>query len=351
MRAAVFEATKKPLVVKDVPDPKCDANSAIIRVEANGVCRSDWHAWSGDWTWMGLAAQPGAILGHEFAGVVEEVGKDVHNFKHGERVVVPFSQGDGTCEYCRNGQSNVCLNAMLPGFSYPGGFGRLVAVPAADANLVNLPASIDFIEAASMGCRFMTSFHGIVDRAKVQPGEWVAVYGCGGIGLAAINVAAACGANVIGVDLDAAKLELAKGVGAMHVINGKKTDAVQAVVDLTKGGAHVAVDALGIAATCRSAIMSLRKQGRHLQIGLTTSAEKGEIALPIDRMVTMELQVIASLGMQASHYPAMLQMVEAGRISPKSMVTGTCDLAGINRVFEEMNTFQNVGVTVCNNYN
>jgi D-arabinose 1-dehydrogenase-like Zn-dependent alcohol dehydrogenase len=169
--------------------------------------------------------------------------------------------------------------------------------------------------------------------------------------LAAINVANACGANVIGVDLDGAKLELAKGVGATHVVNGKKTDAVQAVLDLTKGGAHVSVDALGIATTCRNAIMSLRKQGRHLQIGLTTSAEKGEIAVPIDRMVTMELQLIASLGMQASHYPAMLQMIESGRISPKSMVTGTCDLAGINSVFQEMDTFQNVGVTVCNKYN
>ena len=351
MKAAVFEATKKPLVVKNVPDPECAPNAAIIKTAANGICRSDWHAWSGDWTWMGLAAQPGAILGHEFCGTVVETGKEVKNFKKGDRVVVPFSQGDGTCEYCRNGQSNVCLNASLPGFSYPGGFGSVVAVPVADMNLVALPESIDFVEAAGMGCRFMTSYHGVVDRAQVRPGEWVAVFGCGGIGLAAINIAAACGANVIGVDLDSAKLELAKGVGAAHVVNAKKTDPVQAVLDITKGGAHVSVDALGIATTCRNGIMSLRKQGRHLQIGLTTTAEKGEIAFPVDRMVTMELQVIATLGMQASHYPGMLQMVESGRVSPKAMVTGTCDLSGINKVFEEMNTFQNVGVTVCNNYN
>ncbi len=350
MRAAVFEATRKPLVVKEMPDPQCATDGAIIRVEANGVCRSDWHAWAGDWSWLGLAAQPGAVLGHEFCGVVEEVGKQVRNFKKGDRVVVPFSQGDGTCEYCRNGHSNICVTPLLPGFSYPGGFGRLVGVPFADLNLVALPESIGFIEAASMGCRFMTSYHGIVDRAQVKPGEYVAVYGCGGIGLAAINIAAAIGATVIGIDLDSAKLELAKGVGAAHVINGKKEDPVQRVIDITKGGAHVAVDALGIATTCRNAIMSLRKQGRHLQIGLTTAAEKGEVSLPIDRMVTMELQVIASLGMQASHYPGMLQMVEAGKISPKKMVTGTCDLNGINKVFEEMNTFQNVGVTVINQY-
>ena len=350
MRAAVFEATKKPLVVKDVPDPSCAPNGAVIRVEANGICRSDWHAWSGDWTWLGLAPKPGAVLGHEFCGVVEEVGKDIHNFKKGDRVVIPFSQGDGTCEYCRNGYSNICTTPLTPGFSYPGGFGRLVGVPFADLNMVSLPASIDFIEGASMGCRFMTSFHGIVDRAQVKPGEWVAVFGCGGIGLSAINIAAAMGANVIGIDLDAAKLELAKGVGANHVVNGKKTDAVEAVLELTKGGAHVSVDALGIAATCRNAIMSLRKQGRHLQIGLTTAAEQGEVKIPIDRLVTMELQMIGTVGMQASHYPQMLQMVESKKISPKSMVTGTVGLDGINKIFEEMNTFQNVGVTVINKY-
>ncbi|HEY6420855.1 MAG TPA: zinc-dependent alcohol dehydrogenase family protein [Candidatus Binataceae bacterium] len=350
MRAAVFEATKKPLVVKDVPDPSCAPNAAIIRVEANGICRSDWHAWSGDWTWLGLAAQPGAILGHEFCGVVEEVGKEIRNFKKGDRVVIPFSQGDGTCEYCRNGSSNVCLTPLLPGFSYPGGFGGMVAVPFADLNMVTLPPSIDFVEGASMGCRFMTSFHGVVDRAQVKPGEWVAVFGCGGIGLSAINIAAAMGANVIGVDLDTAKLELAKGVGATHVINGKKADAVATVLELTKGGAHVSVDALGIATTCRNAIMSLRKQGRHLQIGLTSAAEQGEVKIPIDRMVTMELQMIGTVGMQASHYPQMLQMVEAKKISPKAMVTGTVGLDGINKIFEEMNTFQNVGVTVINKY-
>ncbi|HYA35553.1 MAG TPA: zinc-dependent alcohol dehydrogenase family protein [Candidatus Binataceae bacterium] len=351
MKAAVFEATRKPLVVKDLPDPTCAPNGAIIQVEANGICRSDWHAWSGDWTWLGLAAQPGAVLGHEFCGVVAEVGKEVKNFKKGDRVVVPFSQGDGTCEYCRNGQSNVCLTPMLPGFSYPGGFGRLVGIPFADLNLVALPPSIDFIAAASMGCRFMTSFHGIVDRAEVKPGEWVAVYGCGGIGLSAINVAAAMGANVIGIDLDSAKLELAKGLGATHVINGAKTEPVGAVLDLSKGGVHVAVDALGVAATCRNSVMSLRKQGRHLQIGLTTKAEGGEVSMPIDRIVTMELELIGSVGMQASHYPQMLAMVESGKCTPKKMVTGTCDLKGINKIFEEMNTFQNVGVTVINNYN
>src|SRR5260370_36284663 len=139
-----------------------------------------------------------------------------------------------------------------------------------------------------MGCRFMTSFHAIVDRANVKPGEWVAVHGCGGIGLSAINIAAAMGANVIGIDLDSAKLELAKGMGANHVINAKKTDPIAAIMDLTGSGPHVSVDALGVAATCRTSIRSLRKQGRHVQYVLPTAAEQGEVPVPSVRIVTLE---------------------------------------------------------------
>jgi alcohol dehydrogenase len=350
MRAAVMEAIRKPLVVRDVPDPQCLPNGAVLRVEANGICRSDWHAWMGDWEWIGLKPALPHVLGHEFSGVVEEVGKEIRNFKRGDRVVVPFSQGEGTCEYCRNGFSNLCNTPLAPGFAYWGGYGRLVAVPFADFNLVPLPDSIDFVEAASMGCRFMTSFHGIVDRAQVKAGEWVAVHGCGGIGLSAIHIATGVGANVIGVDLDDRKLELAKKVGASHVVNAKKTDPVSAILDITHGGAHVAVDALGIAATCRNAITSLRKQGRHLQVGLTTAAERGEIPMPIDRIVLMELQMIGTLGMQAARYPSMLQMVESRKLSPKTMVTQTVPLEKASDVLHAMTNFENVGVSIINQY-
>jgi alcohol dehydrogenase/propanol-preferring alcohol dehydrogenase len=266
-------------------------------------------------------------------------------------VLVPFSQGDGICDYCRSGNSHVCSNPQLPGFSYWGGYGRYVGIPNADQNLVAMPEEVGFLEGASMGCRFMTSYHGVVDRAQVRPGEWVAVHGCGGIGLSAIHVAAAIGANVIAVDLDDRKLELARKVGAGYVVNGKKVEDIpMAVYDLSHGGAHVSVDALGIATTCRNSIMSLRKQGRSLQIGLTTQAEKGEVSVPIDRMVTMELQLIASLGMPAVRYPSMLQMVQSKKLDPKSMITETVSLDGASRVLEEMTSFQNVGVSIINQY-
>ena len=350
MRAAVMEAIRKPLMVREVPDPQLPRDGAIIRSEAEGVCRSDWHAWSGDWGWIGLTPTLPLVMGHEFCGVIEEVGSDVRNFKRGDRVLVPFSQGEGSCEYCRSGNSHVCAQPQLPGFSYWGGYGRLVGVPKADVNLVPMPDEVGFLEGAAMGCRFMTSYHGVVDRAQVKPGEWVAVHGCGGIGLSAIHIAAAAGASVIAVDLDDRKLELARKVGATHVVNGKKSDAVKAIRDITHGGAHVAVDALGIATTCRNAILSLRRQGRSLQIGLTSQNEKGDVALPIDRMVTMELQLIASLGMPASRYPTMLQMVAAKKLRPADMITETVPLGEASRVLEEMTNFQNVGMSVVNEY-
>jgi D-arabinose 1-dehydrogenase-like Zn-dependent alcohol dehydrogenase len=351
MRAAVMEAVRQPLVVKEMPDPECPSNGVVLRSEAEGICRSDWHCWSGDWFWIGLVPAMPLVMGHEFCGVIEEVGKDVHNFKKGQRVLVPFSQGDGICEYCRSGNSNVCGNAGVPGFTYWGGYGRYVAIPHADVNLVLMPDGVDFLEGASMGCRFMTSYHGIVDRAQVKPGEWVAVHGCGGIGLSAVHVASAIGANVVAVDLDERKLELARKMGAQFTVNAKKAeDVAMAVFDITHGGAHVSVDALGIATTCRNSILSLRKQGRALQIGLTTSAEKGEVALPIDRMVLFELQLIASLGMPATRYPSMLQMVEAKKLRPREMITETVGLDGASRVLEQMTTFQNVGVSIINQY-
>ena len=136
MKAAVMEAVRKPLVVRDMPDPQCPPNGVIIRPRPKASAAPTGIGWSGDWTWIGLAPPMPLVMGHEFCGVVEEVGKEVKNFKKGDRVLVPFSQGDGICEYCRNGNSNVCENPLLPGFSYWGGYGRYVGVPFADLNLV-----------------------------------------------------------------------------------------------------------------------------------------------------------------------------------------------------------------------
>src|SRR5271170_2014964 len=239
MKAMVLEEIGKPMVVKDWPEPKCPPDGAIVRVEGSGICRSDWHLWQGDWGWIGFKPRMPAILGHEFAGVIEEVGKEVKNLKPGTRVVVPLAQGCGHCEDCRTGYSNHCMSTGMTGYA------RYGVLSHADFNCAPLPEKIDFVEAAAMGCRYVTAFHGILDQGRVQADETVVVYGCGGVGLSAIQIAAALGARVIAVDLDDRKLELAKEVGATDVINGKTTDPVKAVMELTHGGAEVSVDALG----------------------------------------------------------------------------------------------------------
>ena len=350
MRAAVMEATRKPLVVREVADPSPAPNGAVIRVEANGICRSDWHLWTGDWTWLGIAPQFPHVGGHEFCGVIEDVGREVTRWKKGDRVLVPFSQGDGTCEWCRTGHHNLCDTPLAPGFAYWGGFGRYVAVPFADVNLVGLAESIPFVDAASMGCRYMTSFHGLVERARVQAGEWVAVYGCGGIGLSAVQIAAALGANVIAVDVSDEKLAFAKEVGAAATVNAQATEPPAAIAEITRGGAHVSVDALGVAATCRNSILSLRKRGRHLQIGLTTSAEQGQISVPIDLLVLKECSIVGTVGMEAPGFGAMLRMVEAGRLRPGKLVHEKVKLEETSKVLESMDRFANVGVTVIDRY-
>src|SRR5579885_1791728 len=344
MKALVMEAVGRPMEVKEMPQPTLRPDGAIVRVEGSGICRSDWHLWQGDWTWLGFAQRLPTVLGHEFAGVVEEVGKEVKTLKPGTRVVVPLSQGCGVCEDCRTGHSNQCFGAGA------GGYARYGVLSHADFNSVPLPDSVDFVEAASMGCRYVTAFHGILDQGQVKADESVVIYGCGGVGLSAVQIASSLGARVIAVDLDDRKLELAKRVGASDVINGRKTDPVKAVIDLTHGGANVSIDALGIATTCRNAVASLRKRGRHVQIGLTTQGEKGEVALPVDQIVFKEIQFVGSLAMQSFRYPAMLSMVERGRLQPKKLITETIPLEKAFGVIEQMSKFENVGISVINQF-
>jgi len=345
MKALVMEAVGVPMAVKEAPAPECPPDGAIVRVQACGICRSDWHMWMGDWSWIGLDAHFPTVLGHEFAGLIEEVGRDVKKLKRGDRVVAPLSQGCGSCEDCTSGHSNLCF-----GGSSAGGFGQLAKLAYADFNSVKLSEKIDFVEGASMGCRYVTAYHGIMDQAQVKADESVVIYGCGGVGLSAIQIAASVGARVIAVDLDDRKLALAKQAGAADVINAKDTNPVQAVRDLTHGGAHVSLDALGIATTCQNAVMSLRKRGRHVQIGLTTQNEKGHMALPIDLMVLTEIQIMGSSSIPTWRYPAMLEMVERGKLSPKKLITNTVPVEQAFGVIDQMSRFENVGISVINTF-
>lgn len=350
MRALVMTAVGEDLEILDIDDPAVADDGVVIRVEANGICRSDWHMWMGDWTWLGMEFELPWVLGHEYAGVIEEAGKDVTRFAVGDRVFVPHAHGCGVCENCLSGYTNVCENVVFAGTNYWGGYGELVAVPAADRNLVRLPEGVSYEAAAGLGCRFMTAWHGVVDQAEVHPGEWVMVNGSGGLGLSAIQVATAIGASVIAVDINEPALQLAKQAGAAHVINSREVNAVEAVRDITGGGAHVSVDALGIKATCQDAIASLRKRGRHLQAGLTSTDEGGFIPVPIDAIVLQELSIVGCANMPIARVPDMVRMVENGVLDPGAMITRTVDLQGAREILQAMGSFGGAGISVLNDW-
>ena len=311
VRALVFETFGGPLTVQDVPAPDPVPGGVVVRVGASGVCRSDWHAWQGH--------DPDVVLphvpGHELAGTVAAVGAEVRRWRVGDRVTVPFVNACGRCAQCAAGQHQVCTRQTQPGFTHWGSMAEYVALDAADVNLVALPAGLDDATAASLGCRFATAFRAVVQVAVVRPGEWVAVHGCGGVGLSAVQVAVAAGARVVAVDISAAALQLAATLGAEHTL-----DDPAAIPDLTGGGAHVSLDALGAAATCENSIRCLRPRGRHVQVGLLPPAQ-GRPAVPMDLVVARELQVLGRHGMAAHTYPELLGLITAGRLRPQALVT------------------------------
>lgn len=349
MRAAQIVEFKKPLRVGQVPDPTPGPKDAIIRVEASGICRSDWHAWMGDWSWIRLTPTLPIIPGHEFGGVVEAVGSDVHNFKPGDRVTAPFHEGCGHCPHCQVGLSNRCDAIAIYGFRFDGAYAEYVCVHNADFNLVKLPDEVDTLTAAAIGCRYMTGFHG-VNRARLSPGEWVVVHGAGGVGLSAVQVANAIGALVIAVDIDDGKLEKAKQEGAVFTVNARRENVVQAVREITQGGAHASIEALGIRETIVNSVLCLRKGGRHVQIGLTSSDEGGKVELPIDLITSKELEIVGSIGNPRSDYEGLLALIAQGKLNPKSLVSRTVSLDEASDVLHEMSEYKTVGFNVITSF-
>jgi D-arabinose 1-dehydrogenase-like Zn-dependent alcohol dehydrogenase len=315
MRAVVFDAFGHRPEVRDVQDPTPSRRGAVIRVEATGLCRSDWHGWMGHDPGIRLPHVPG----HELAGVVEEVGPEVLNWRPGQRVTVPFVCACGRCGACADGAQQVCERQTQPGFTHWGSFAEYVPIENADVNLVGIRGELAFTTAAGLGCRFATAFRAVVAQGRVAPGEWVAVHGCGGVGLSAVQVAVAAGARVVAVDVSAGALELAAACGAEHLVDGAD-DVPAAVAELTGGGAHVSLDALGAAVTCVNSIRSLRRRGRHVQVGLLPPAV-GRPEVPMELVIAGELAVLGSHGMAAADYPAMLSLIEAGRLHPELLVT------------------------------
>ena len=341
MRAVYFEHFQQLPVIATLPDPSPAPTGVVVQVEASGVCRSDWHGWMGHDSDVKLPHVPG----HELAGVVVAAGRDVRNWKKGDRITVPFVAGCGHCGECASGHQHICDNQFQPGFTAWGSFAQYVALDYADGNLVRLPESMDFETAASLGCRFITSFRAVVDQGRAAPGEWVCVHGCGGVGLSAIMIAAALGARVIAVDLTDDKLELARKMGASVLINGSKMDVVAAVRDVTGGGAHLSIDALGHSQTSYNSILNLRKRGRHIQVGLMLG-EDAKARVPMARVISHELEIRGSHGMQAFRYRDMMSMIEAGTLQPQKLIGARIALADAPAALAAMDSFAAKGISV-----
>ncbi|MFJ4472346.1 zinc-dependent alcohol dehydrogenase family protein [Streptomyces sp. NPDC089424] len=342
MRAVVFERFGEPAEVREVADPRPAEHGVVVRVEATGLCRSDWHGWQGHDPDITLPHVPG----HELAGVVAEAGARVTRWRPGDRVTVPFACACGTCPSCAAGDQQVCERQTQPGFTHWGSFAQYVALDHADGNLVAVPEGLSFATAASLGCRFATAFRAVVQQGRVAPGEWVAVHGCGGVGLSAVMIAAASGARVVAVDISARALELARTFGATECVDASRTpDTASAIHDLTAGGAHLSLDALGSPATCAASVGGLRRRGRHIQVGLLPSPT-GTTPVPMARAVALELELLGSHGMAAHSYPPMLAAVRAGTLRPDLLVTATIPLAAAPPALAALGSTPGAGVTV-----
>ena len=339
MKAIVYEAFGGPLEVREVRDPVAPPGGAVIRVAASGMCRSDWHAWAGHDDTVRLPHVPG----HEYVGTIDSLGVGVRGWAVGDRVTAPFVCGCGVCQWCLAGQAQVCPKQTQPGFTDWGSHAELVGVHAADANLIGVPGSISDEAAASLGCRFATAYRAVHARAGVQAGEWVAIYGAGGVGLSAVQISVALGARVITVDRNPGALDLARRLGAEATLPASPTAAAQ-VVEITDGGVHVAIDAVGSAESATASVMSLRRRGRHVQIGLLSAAEMP--VLPLDRVIGWELDILGSHGMAAGDYAGMLDLVANGSLSPQTLVGRVVGLAEAADLLPQTVAARTTGMTV-----
>lgn len=345
MRAAVYESFQGPISIKNIPDPTPTEHGVVVKVTATGMCRSDWHGWMGHDSDIVLPHVPG----HELAGEVVAIGKKIKKLKIGDRVTVPFVSGCGSCPECRTGNEQVCDNQFQPGFTNFGSFAEFVALDYADLNVVKLPETINDDTAAVLGCRFITSFRAVAVQGQVKEGQVVAIHGCGGVGLSAIMIAKAFGAEVIAVDINHENLELAKVLGADNLVNAREVNVIETIKGHTRRGVHVSIDALGSEETCSNSISCLKKRGKHIQVGLMTGDHVFP-NVPMDKVIANELEIIGSHGMQAHKYPEMLKMISAGKLTPHKLINKTINLEEACYALPQMNTFSNKGVVIINSF-
>ncbi len=329
MRAAVVRDFNDDLSIEMVADPSCPDNGVVLEVAACGVCRSDYHGWTGGHP----KVTHGSILGHEYCGTVVDAGPRAKH-KVGDKLIAPFILACGDCPACSTGVSNTCENAIVPGFGAPGAYAEFVAVPY-DHNLVHLPETMSPALAAGLGCRVTTAWHALTDRANVRAGEWVAVHGTGGIGLSALLLAKMLGAQVVVVDIVEEKLQHAKQLGADAAVNAAETDVVAAIRDITGGGAQVSIEALGIETTTNASVECLATLGRHVHVGMPSGS--GQMQVNMRAIYTKQLAFFGTRGMPSWKYPSLLGMIERGEVDLNPMVAREISLSVASAELRAMN--------------
>ncbi len=343
MQAVLYHQFNGPITLETVPDPTPPDDGAVIQVQATGLCRSDWHGWRGHDA--DIRSFP-HVPGHELAGQVVAVGRHARADWLGQRVTMPFVAGCGSCPECQRGDQQVCDRQFQPGFTAWGSFAQYVAVRYADQNLVPLPDAISSLSAASLGCRLATSYRAVAVQGRVAPGQWLAVHGCGGVGLSAVMIAAALGARVVAVDVREEPLQLARELGAEATLDARSVNDISAAIhELTGRGADVSLDALGSRATFAGSILSLRKRGRHVQVGLL-AGEHADPRTPMGRVIAWELEIVGSHGLQVHAYPALFRLMEAGKIDPARLVNRTIGLEQAPEALTQIDNQPGGGVTI-----
>ncbi|HVV11710.1 zinc-binding dehydrogenase [Amycolatopsis sp.] len=363
MRAVVFSEFGAMPEVRDVPEPGPAPDGVVVAVEATGICRSDWHAWRGHDPDVALPHVPG----HELAGRIVEAGPLVRRWRPGRRVTVPFVCACGACPQCASGNQQICDDQFQPGFTGWGSFAELVTLDHADALrrslpirrrprrkrvstsrsaadrvrllsvglviVVPLPDGFEPVTAAAPGCRFGTAYRAVLRQGELRTGEWVAVHGCGGAGMSAVLLAVAAGARVIAVDLSPEVQALAKRLGAEVTVSGDGPAAE--IRELTGGGAHLSLDCVGLPQTCANSVASLRKHGRHVQVGLMPP-EQGVPPIPMHRVIADELRIFGSHGLRAHEYPGMLDFVTRTGLDLGGLVGNRIGLDRVPAALSEM---------------
>lgn len=328
MKAAVFHGSDKGLKIEDIPVPQINDDQVLVKVAACGVCHTDLH-----YIEHGVPTfkKPPVVLGHEASGIVDQVGGNVAHLKKGQRVLIPAVLTCGHCSACRQGRENICANMQMLGNHFDGAYAEYVAVPAKD--VLDLPQAIPLEEAAIIADAISTPYHAVKNRAQVKPGDTVVVFGCGGVGINAIQLASVAGGYVIAVDVNDRKLAWATEFGAAKTINATEVERVsKEVKKLTGGGADIAMEVIGNPRTIEEAFECIRVGGRLCVVGYTNEA----ISIVAGKIMFKEVEIVGSLGCRPVDYLPLLRLVAQGKIDVKRQVTHRFPLAEIKKAFDVM---------------